>query len=73
MRTAMTLNETITQKLLTAKTSVETGTKRTSQFNKTETTERKPRAGKLGNGGEKPEKLMKNAHAYRIERGNRAY
>jgi hypothetical protein len=42
MRTAMTLNRNTTQKPLTAKPSVETGTKRTSQFNKKETTEKKP-------------------------------
>jgi|GEM_PF-3869835 len=36
----MTLNRNTTQKPLTAKTSVETGTKRTNQFNKTENTEK---------------------------------
>ena len=63
----MTLNRNTTQKPLTSKPSVETGTKRTSQFNKTETTERKTRTRKLRNGGEKPEKLMKDAHAHKNE------
>jgi len=30
--------------------------------------QRKTRAGKLGNGGGDPERLMKNAHAYKNEK-----
>ncbi|MEM2147546.1 MAG: hypothetical protein QXJ94_02950 [Candidatus Bathyarchaeia archaeon] len=64
----MTFSEIRTRKQLTVKLSTETAKKRNSQFNKTETTERKAETGKLGNGGGNPERLMKDAHAHKNEK-----